>query len=228
MKARSLLAKTTLLLVLAALIATTAFAAPGDAQDKILVTYEVTITNVTASQIFSPPVLVTHKARTGVFHAGEAASDEVAMVAEDGDASALVALLEADPDVHDIVVADGPLMPGSSVTMEIEAGNGAWRLSALGMLVTTNDAFFGLDSYRLTTGRRASKVSVPAYDAGTETNNESCDFIPGPPCGNPGVRDTSAAEGFVHVHRGIYGVGDLDPSGSDWRNPVANIMIDWK
>ena len=29
-----------------------------------------------------------------------------------------------------------------------------------------------------------------AWDAGTEFNNELCGFIPGPPCGNPLIRDT--------------------------------------
>ena len=28
------------------------------------------------------------------------------------------------------------------------------------------------------------KTHLPAYDAGTEVNNELCEFIPGPPCGN--------------------------------------------
>jgi hypothetical protein len=32
-------------------------------------------------------------------------------------------------------------------------------------------------------------------------------------------------EGFVHVHRGIHGVGDLKPIGRDWRNPVATVSI---
>ena len=66
---------------------------------------------------------------------------------------------------------------------------------------------------------------VPAYDAGTENNNEMCRFIPGPPCGNRGVRDTAGAEGYVHVHRGVHGGADLDPALFDWRNPVAKIVI---
>ncbi len=57
-------------------------------------------------------------------------------------------------------------------------------------------------------------------------NSEDCIYIPGPPCGNPGVRDTDGAEGFVHVHPGIHGIADLVPAAHDWRNPVALITIE--
>jgi hypothetical protein len=63
------------------------------------------------------------------------------------------------------------------------------------------------------------------YDAGSEANSEFCEFIPGPPCENPGVRDTANAEGYVHIHAGIHGIGDLDASMFDWHNPVAEITI---
>ncbi len=32
-------------------------------------------------------------------------------------------------------------------------------------------------------------------------------------------------EGYVHIHRGIHGVGDLVAAVHDWRNPVAKITI---
>ena len=65
----------------------------------------------------------------------------------------------------------------------------------------------------------------PAYDSGSEANNELCAFIPGPPCNNPLIRATAGAEGFVHVHAGIHGIGTLDPAIHDWRNGVARIRI---
>ena len=73
--------------------------------------------------------------------------------------------------------------------------------------------------------RGEASFRSPAYDAGSESNNEDCDFIPGPPCDNPLVRDTANAEGYVHVHAGIHGVGDLVPATHDWRNPVAAISM---
>ena len=97
-------------------------------------------------------------------------------------------------------------------------------LSVAGMLVITNDAFFAVRGARLPKNGSASHRAV-AYDAGSEGNTESCAHIPGPPCGNPGMRETASAEGFVHVHSGVHGGGDLDPAASDWRNPVAMIQV---
>jgi len=67
---------------------------------------------------------------------------------------------------------------------------------------------------------------VLAYDAGSEANTESCEHIPGPPCMNPEMRVTDGAEGFVYIHPGISGEGDLTESGYDWRNPVARFVIE--
>jgi hypothetical protein len=40
-----------------------------------------------------------------------------------------------------------------------------------------------------------------------------------------GVRDTTGAEGYVHIHSGIHGIGDLEPAQADWNNPVAIVKI---
>ncbi|MGB3562877.1 MAG: spondin domain-containing protein [Thermoanaerobaculia bacterium] len=188
--------------------------------------YRITITNLTSGQIISPPVVVTHSANTYILRAGEAASSQVAALAEDADSSGLLTALAGNPQVADFDIAEGPLLPGASVTLYLN-GAGPWtRLTALGMLVTTNDAFFGLDSADVS-GRPRSKVfSVPAYDAGSEVNSESCTYIPGPPCGNGGVRDTDGAEGFIYVHSGIHGIADLVAAEHDWRNPVARITVE--
>jgi hypothetical protein len=93
------------------------------------------------------------------------------------------------------------------------------------MLVVTNDAFFGLNGAELPLSERVRFYS-PAYDAGSETNNEYGRFIPGPPFGSGGARDTSMAEGFVHVHSGVFGKSSLIPERHDWRNPVAQIIVE--
>jgi hypothetical protein len=65
-----------------------------------------------------------------------------------------------------------------------------------------------------------------AYDAGSEVNDELCASIPGPDCGGAGAGSpVGGEEGYVHVHTGIHGIGDLDPSERDWRNPVAMITV---
>ena len=93
------------------------------------------------------------------------------------------------------------------------------------MLVTTNDAFYGLNGVR--PGGRSNNYHVPAYDAGSEENNENCDYIPGPPCGNAFVHPSGDPEGFVHIHNGIHGLATngVVPAMHDWRNPVAKITI---
>jgi hypothetical protein len=96
------------------------------------------------------------------------------------------------------------------------------RLTVLTMLVNTNDAFTGLDSLRV--GGHDDTLSTRAYDAGSEANNEDEDFIPGPCCNHPFVRDPEGA--LIRMHGGITGVGDLDPAVYGWRGAVARIAIE--
>lgn len=203
----------------AALLAT---ATPAAAQGGP--SYRVTITNLTRGQTISPPIVVSHRG-VELWRAGAPASPELAAVAEDGDASGLLSLLAVTPGVHDVAMAAEPLPPGGTVVLEVRAPFPFVRVSALGMLVTTNDAFFGLQSVDLPPRRQQGIHHALAYDAGSEANNEDCDFIPGPPCGNAGVRATDGAEGVVHVHAGVHGVADLVPAMHDWRNPVALVVI---
>ena len=115
-------------------------------------------------------------------------------------------------------------------------GEGSGRrlvVSAVGVLATTNDAFFGALSLPVPPAQirgigltsLAATYLAPAWDAGSEANTESCDEIPGPPCGNGGVRHTEGAEGFVSIHSGIHGGGDLSPAQHDWNNPVVLVRV---
>ena len=197
--------------------------------------YEITITNATRGQIMSPPILVVHDPAIKLFEVGQQASEDLAAVAEDADSAGLLAYLAglSGNGVDDYAIADGVVMPGQSVTLDLDAGRGCRVLSLVSMLVTTNDGFVGLDSTPLhgcgvaITPSRNHRMAVDAaaYDAGSEANTESCDHIPGPPCGNPGVRVTEGAEGYVHVHAGIHGIADLMPAMQDWRNPAAEVWI---
>lgn len=188
--------------------------------------YAVTITNITGGQVITPPVVISHNKHFKLFTLGAPAIPELVELAEDGPTGSLLGLLATLPQVHDFAASAGPLLPGTSVTLEVEVPRFARYISAVGMLATTNDTFFGIRGIPVPKKKhRARTVTATAYDAGSEGNNESCDFIPGPPCGNAGVRDTDNAEGFVHVSSGIHGIGDLDPAMKDWRNPVAEITI---
>ena len=103
-------------------------------------------------------------------------------------------------------------------------------ISVASMLIPTNDGFFALNAERLPLGQRSAVFTSPVYDSGTEQNDEACASIPGPffaECGGPGGGGApeGSEEGYVHVHAGIHGIGDLDASARDWRNPAARIII---
>lgn len=213
---------TTAILVGGAFAASSAFASgPYHPRGRL---YEVTITNLTRGQILSPPVIFTHRGGFELFTLGQPASAEVAAVAEDGVNGPLETMLAGSPMVFDQESAAAPVPPGQSVTLDVRAGAGARYLGAIGMMVVTNDAFFGAQGVALP---RRGTVTYRAigYDAGSEGNSELCAHIPGPPCGSGGVRNTATAEGFVHVHAGVHGTGDLVPAQHDWRNPVVLITI---
>ncbi len=189
---------------------------------------EVTVTNLTRGQIISPVVIASHRAEfKPLFQTGAAASPELAAVAEDAILEPLIADLTGDPDVLDVqtIFGDlGPIMPGESASVVVDVRGPFRFLSMVGMLVTTNDAFFAVRGTPVP-ARGTRTHRSPAYDAGSEANTEKCKHIPGPPCGKPGVRVTKGAEGYVHIHAGIHGIRDLVPSTHDWRNPVAEITV---
>jgi hypothetical protein len=190
-------------------------------------TYNVTVTNITASQVFTPLLFVSHIHDMQLFQVGEAASGELEQVAEAGDTMPLRMALEATGMTADIQALMEPLPPGKSVTVPVITTEDMSHISIVGMLVPTNDAFVALNSARVP--ETSETVRVPAYDAGTEANDENCMHIPGPPtvCTGEGFNESrDGAEGFVHIHRGIHGIMDLNTSVYDWRNPVAQITIE--
>jgi len=192
-----------------------------------LATYRVTVTNLTPGQVFSPPLVVTHPRGGRLFAVAQPASDGLVLLAEDGDGSLLAAEAVASGAVATASAA-GPVPPGTAVEIEVE-GRPNGDVSVAGMLVNTNDSFFALNGARLPRGRfESSSWRVPSYDAGSEENNEDCDFIPGPACAGAGagVRAPAGAEGFVFIGNGVHGIADLLPEETDWRNPVAMIMIE--
>jgi len=188
--------------------------------------YEVTVTNLTRGQTFTPILVATHKRSTQLFELGTAASSQLMALAEEGDTSPLATLLEGSADVSDVTIGSGLLEPGESVTVEISSRGRSRDISLAAMLVPTNDAFVALNAVALPR-KKSSTVAymAVAYDAGTEPNDESCANIPGPVCGGSGAPD-DGAEGYVHVHAGIHGIADVSAAAYDWRNPVARVSIE--
>lgn len=229
-----------LLAALASLLLTT-----GALADGRVSTYEVTITNLTGGQPFSPPVLVTHRAPLSLFSVGEPASTGIQQIAENGNSAPLVDMLAGNRYVYDVQQGTFPLVPagtpGSSsfpatATYTITAGDAAKYLSIATMLVCTNDGFTGVNSLPIP-GRVGRSITVysAGYDAGTEINTE--DFVDlVPPCQGligvtsddpgTGMSNPALAEGgVVAMHTGIQGGVDLVPAVHGWTDPVVMITI---
>jgi hypothetical protein len=187
--------------------------------------FKVTITNITRGQIISPPVVFTHKGNFRLFQLGAPAIEELAYLAEDAMTDPLSGFLKNQASVFDVRMGAGVIMPGDSLTVYIDTKSGFRFITAVAMLVTTNDAFMGVQGVYARSWK-TTVANAAAYDAGSEYNSEDCTYIPGPPCGNGGVRDTGDAEGYVYVHSGIHGGASLDPPDFDWQNPVARIVIE--
>jgi hypothetical protein len=191
--------------------------------------FEVTVTNLTRGQQFTPILVASHQEGVRLFALGSPASSALATLAEEGNTAPLAALLLATPGVSDIATSAGLLNPGQSVTITVDAGGGFDHLSVAAMLIPTNDGFFALNGVEGPHGDQTLTLYSPAHDAGSERNDELCASIPGPfftECGGAGGGGKpGGGEGYVHIHAGIHGIGNLDPARRDWRNPVAQITI---
>jgi len=186
----------------------------------------VTVTNITQGQVFTPIVAASHKNSIKLFHLGQPASEPLEVLAEAGDTGPLKLALGNSPAVLDIADSGAPLPPGASVRLSI-ATRGAFRFVSVAAMLPTNDAFFALNGVEGPRSREVLTRYSPAYDAGTEANDELCTHIPGPPtvCQGEGFNPARGADDFVHIHPGIHGIGNLSAARYDWRNPVARITI---
>ncbi len=227
----------------------TASAAAPTQQVTDLVTYQVTITNLTGGQPFSPPVAVTHSADVQLFHVDAAASDALAAIAQSGNPMPMVELLNGlDSGVTDVVNVGRPLTPAGmtatiegneivdSATFMIAAGPGEF-LSLATMLICTNDGFTGLNSAVLPAGDAAVTYELNSYDAGREQNTEKSEDLVDPctalgtvtlnrdPNGN---RDEAVASDPIELianHQGIQGGASLSVDAHGWDDPVATVTI---
>jgi hypothetical protein len=169
--------------------------------------------------------VATHDANVALFQVGQPTPAYIPRFAEDGVLDDLVAAAQGSPDVYAVTTGNGLTKPGQSASFTIESSTDFPLITVATMLATTNDAVAAVLSVPLPTGTAAEVHEGVVYDAGSEANTESCKTIPGPPCGNLNVRDTEGAEGFVSVHNGIHGIGDLAPATYDWRNPAIVVSV---
>ena len=211
-----------------ALASTVAFSnAMASDDDDDLNTYHVTITNTTANHVITPPAVIAHNHKFNLFKVTKPASDELAIMAESGNVSPLLDSLAGNKNVSATMStldqAPPVVLPGNSITVEIKAPKRT-LFTVAAMLATTNDAFTSV-TMRAPKKNRSAYGDAMTYDAGSEDNNELCIDIPGPPCGGTNATIEGDGEGFVTIHNGVHGVGDLAPSQLDWRGPTATVRI---
>jgi len=188
--------------------------------------YAVTVTNLTRGEPFTPIMVATHTKGVQAFKLGDPASMELAAIAEGGDFGPLSTMLTDSGAAYDIATNGGLLAPGASITIMVKMADDFNYVTVTSMLIPTNDAFIAANGVKGPKGKHGSMVVMsPAYDAGSEPNDELCANIPGPACGGFGPSPDASGEGYVHIHAGIQGIGDLTSADYDWRNPTAKIVI---
>lgn len=207
--------------------------------------FNVQIVNLTNGIYYTPFLVAAHPEGTSLFTTGQPASPEIQAMAEGGDISGLVTLVQSIGATFAENPAGGLLAPGMSTNVDLNTdGTSNVLLSAVSMLLPTNDAFAGLNSIVIPTEPGRYVYNVPAYDAGTEANDElltgggapGAPGMPADPGGLAGTGGTGAAAADanpnVHIHRNS--LGDTDPTGgpSDldsrvhrWLNPVIRVIV---
>lgn len=199
----------------------------GDDDDSSSYAITLKITNLTYLQPFSSFVVVSHNRDADpLFVLGQEASEELALLAENGDPGPLFSKYEDGFGVNFAQVHDmgAPFFGGEVTYIKIPYHRSYPYITIASMAINTNDCFVALNGVYLSPGQT---IEVPGYDAGTEVNNELCTSIPGPACpsGSGNVRSGNG-EGFVHIHRGFKGVGDrLSEAGYDWKNPMMSVEV---
>ncbi|WP_193559158.1 spondin domain-containing protein [Shewanella donghaensis] len=202
---------------------------PTPTPAPVMQTYTVTVTNLTANQPMSPIAVASHGSDVMLWQAGESANVALEKIAEGGDSSDVAAI----EGIGVTASGAGILMPGMSETITITVDeDDVANLTVATMLVNTNDAFTGLNSYDISMLEVDAMVNMRGmvYDAGTEANTEEKGTMPGPADGGEGYNATRDDVDFVHIHPGVItmydGLADsvLTPSHR-FDNPVIAISI---
>jgi hypothetical protein len=207
--------------------------------------FNVEITNLTNGITFTPFLVAAHPAGTSLFTVGQPASASLQAMAEGGDISGLVADLMMAGATLAQNPAGGLLAPAMSTNVDMNTdGTANVELSIVAMLLPTNDGFAGLGAIIIPSMPGTYIFNVPAYDAGTEANDElitgggapGMAGIPADPGGASGTGGTGVAaadaNGNVHIHRNTLGdtdamggASDLDSTVHRWLNPVIRVVL---
>ncbi len=202
-----------------------------------MASFDVTVTNLTGAQPWSPLAVIAHQDGFAVFVVGDSATVGLEELAEGGDNTALLA--EADADANVVATASGaaPIGPAGNEIVNIEvleADLPGLLISVSTMLVNTNDAISGINGAAVGAMAIGDVVSLRtiAYDSGTEANTEFAGEIPGPAGGGEGFNAArSDRVDMVAMHSGVVsqddGLATSDLTGQHrFDNPVSQIWIE--
>ena len=205
----------------------------------------VRVINLTNGIWYTPFLVTAHPAGTNLFSTGQPASANLQAMAEGGDITGLVADMTAIGATIAEDPAGGLLPPAMNADVDMNTdGTSNVLLSVVAMLLPTNDAFAGLNGVTIPTAPGTYVFNVPAYDAGTEANDEQVTGggapgaagIPADPGGLAGTNGTGSASADantnVHIHRNVLGdtnatggPSDLDSTVHRWLNPVLRVVV---
>ncbi|MCV6637251.1 spondin domain-containing protein [Candidatus Albibeggiatoa sp. nov. NOAA] len=209
--------------------------------------WSVSITNLTYGNYFTPLLVTAHGEQIHYFQAGQTASAELQAMAEGGDLTGLVGMVNGEDADTVTNPAEGLLAPGATTTAMLNTDGNPQHmyLSVLSMILPSNDAFIGLNKIHIPEEAGTYTYNVNAYDAGTEANNEVKNAdggqvgmlgmpaadLPGTGTGATGVTDEET-NNTVHIHRNTLGdtdetggMSDLDSRVHRWLNPVARVTV---
>jgi hypothetical protein len=199
-------AKPTMAKLLTLFLASTFLMACSDDKHVAKVAYEVEIVNLTNNQPFSPLALRAHSASYSAWTIGESASLGIEHIAESGDNSEFLGTASSKKSAS----GTGIIAPGDTAVIGLNSKVTDLYLTAVTMLVNTNDAFAGITGLNLSNMQVGDNtiVYLPVYDAGTEANDELAGTIPGPADGGTGFDAARNDVDFVAMHPGVVSMDD--------------------
>tara|TARA_R110002167_G_scaffold37563_16_gene117673 strand:- start:253 stop:984 length:732 start_codon:yes stop_codon:yes gene_type:complete len=224
----ALKSKSNLFKLLALFVVSSFLIACSDDKHISKVAYEVEVANLTNNQPFSPLALRAHGASYVAWAIGESASLDIEHIAESGDNTAFLGTASSKKSAS----GTGIIAPGETAVINLNSKVTDLYLTALTMLVNTNDAFAGITGLNLSGLQIGDNtvVYLPVYDAGTEANDELAGTIPGPADGGVGFDPVRDDVDFVAMHPGVVSMDDsYDASVLDgshkFDGPVAKLTI---
>ncbi|MEM7364126.1 MAG: spondin domain-containing protein [Pseudomonadota bacterium] len=206
-----------------------------DDDDPVVATLEISATNLTNAQPFSPVALVVHQGDFVPFTVGQAVDGETEELAESGSNVNFMDGSAADLSVFNAISGADVLPPGATETFTVqvlESDLEVLTVSMLTMLVNTNDAITGHRGMAVGPMAVGDRLVVrgPAYDAGTEANTETAATIPGPAGGGEGLNVARDDRNFVSMHSGVVTSADGLATSTlteahRFDNPVIQITV---